>query len=781
MHAYRAVSVVVVMALVAAGLVMVASPARAAPVAAAPHPMATDSIAATNQFGNVRSNFYTGYSSGVVYFTAYDPSDASATVTITDTNATRDHIASPAFTYVASFSGGPYNFSWQNGVDYVIPLNLSYGGNWTISISGSAGGVFNTTFFVHTYYASISTVQPGYLPGHPGTGVFFVSADPNNAPYNLASVKIFAQYYTSGGTWSNLPSSPFTFTPVSQGRFNFTVPLTASTSGAIDFVLYANTSVGGSELAFYSVSVGNLSAPVVSVGTCPSGCHTTAFTDGATVYVTVSVIILGPDTPAAGIDLKTSFASGALPASPPGVPSNVTSNATGGASFVFVASSAVFSTKQTDELTVTASDPLNPSLSSISTHVFFTVSTAASVTPQVQVQFDSLQYYGGDTATVTWTLGGLSSSATAGWVVNQWEIIDETGGGILGWGPINSTQSQGQFTMMVPVNYGGTMGAYVTAYNASASIEGFASTHVTAPTILLNPSEPYYLPGDTVTVQVATQGSIFGSTTLYQSVVESSGYQIASGVLSGSQIQFSIPKTGAPSYVTVSVAAQSASLGVVSAATITVDQGSGYVLYAGVSTKSNYADGSFQPGQTIDISYNLMTVGNAILPKTFNIIVYPGYAGFLGSSYGTIAMQATSPSGTVSYTIPSSLPTGAQTFTVVVTSGICGFSCGAVTQFSALVESSPSALGYELGAGSGVTVGWVVLLVLIVLVLLAAFVWARRAGGRSGGRTSGVKPYTSSSPPSGSSSDSAAWKESPPPSSGGGSSPPPMPGSPPSS
>lgn len=781
MHALRALSVVVALALIAVGFAVLAAPARATPVVAAPHPLATDSVSATNALGFPRSDFFTGYSGGVVYFTAHDPSDTSATITITDTNSTRDHVANPAFSYVASFASSTYNYSWLNGVSYLIPLNLTYGGNWTISISGTLGGVSNTTFFVHTYEASMTTTMPAYLPGHPGTGLFHITGDANGAPYSWASVKIFAQFFTSGGIWNNLPSSPFSFPAGPQGIFNFTVPLTASTSGEVAFVLYANTSVGGSELTFDTAVVGNLSAPIVTVGTCPEGCHTTAFTDGATVYVNINSEIIGAFTtdPAAGIDLKTSFQSGVLPATPPGVPGNLTSNATGGAAFVFLASSSVFSTKQTDELTITASDPLNPSLSSISTHVFFTVNSAAMVTPQVQVQFDSLQYYGGDTATVSWQLGGLNSSATAGWTVDQWDIVDQVGGALLGWGTINSTQSQGQFALTIPVNYGGYITAYVTAYNASANTLGFANSHVTAPTILLNPSEPYYLPGDTVTVQVSTEGSIFSSTTLYQSVVESSGYQLSSGVLSGSQIQFTLPKTGAPSWVTVSVAAQSATLGIVSSATMTVSLGSGYILYAGLSTKSNYADGSYQPGQTVDISYNLVAVGTAILPKTFFISVYPGSTSFFGTSYGSIAQQATSPSGTVSYTIPSNLPAGALAFTVVVSSAICGFSCGAVTQFSALVEPNPSALGYELGAGSGVTVGWVILLVLIVIVLLVAYVWARRAGGRSGGKTSGVKPYSGTSSSS-SSGDSATWKEQPSPS-GGGSSPPPMPGSPPSS
>lgn len=791
MHSPGALAVAVTMVLLASGLALFAAPPAAATTQPlTPHPSATVSISPTNQFGSHVYSFNVGYANGVVYFSAYDPSDTQATITITDTNATRDNVSNPAFSYVASFSGSSYNDSWTYGVSYLLPLNLTYGGNWTISIAGATGGMANTTFYVHTYRTGISTTHDAYLPGHAGTAVFSVSRDANSAPYTWSTVHVFSQYFTASGTWNPLPGTPKTFSAAAEGSFNFTVPLTASITGQIVFTIFANTSNGNSEANGWAVDVGNMSAPQVSVGSCPSGCPTMSFRNGSTVYVSVVEMIEGfsSSAPAAGIHLTLSFSSGSLPVTPPGIPGNLSTNATGQASFVFLASTSIFSTTQTDEITVTASDPQNPSLPTASTHVLFVVSNLATVAPELQVTFASLQYYSGDNATINWQLGGVNATAGAGWTVNQWSVIDNVGNSLLAWGMINSTNAKGSVSFAIPANYGGSLDAYVTAYNASATITGFTSSaaQVTAPTILLNPSESYYLPGDTVTVSVTTEGSVFAATTLYESVVESSGYQLSAGVLTGNQIQVPIPTTGAPSSITVSVAAQSSSLGIVSTNSIVLDQGSGYVLYTGISTPSNYADGSYQPGQTIHISYSLNVVGTATLPKTFEIYVYPGSAAYFGSGYGTLSMQATSPSGSVAYTIPSSVPAGAQEFTVVVTSGICGLSCGAASQFSAFVEPNPPALDYELGAGSGVTVGWVVLLVLILLVFLAAAVWMRRAGGRSGGKSgTAVKPFEhpssgASGKPSGdSASGSSAWKEETPASSDTESGSPPMPGSPP--
>ncbi len=786
MRAHSVLPVAMVLIVVASGFVLIAAPAHAQPAvahAAAPHPLATDSIQATNRYGNPRSDFAIGYSNGVVYFSAYDPSDSQATITLTDTNATRDHLATPVFSYTASFASSSYNWSWTYNYGFLLPLNLTYGGNWTLTISGATAGVYNTTIFVHTYSVWIDTTEFGYLPGHVGSGLFGVERTVNAAPYSNAAVKIFGEYYSATtGNWEALTTiTPSSFTSASRGAFNFTVPLTADTSfGGLDFVIYANATPGLSESDSVGASVGNLSQPVIEIGTCPGGCHTNAFSDGATVYVQVFEYIQSyfSSNPAAGVTLTTTFASGTVPVTVPGVPQSITTNDSGEGAFVFIASSSVFSTQQIDELSITASDPTNAALPTAISHVFFTVEAVAPVTPQIEVQFQSLQYYGGDTATVSWQLGGTNSSVTQGWTVDQWFIYDISGSGrTLGWGTINSTQNQGQFTFAIPTNYGGTLEAWVSAYNATDWIENWADTSVTAPTILLNPSESYYLPGDTVTVQVTTEGSVFSGTTLYQSVVESSGYQIAAGVLSGTQIQFTVPKTGAPSYITVSVAAQSSTLGVVATSSIEVSLGSGYVLYAGIATESSYSDGSFQPGQTISVSYNLVTVGTATLPKTFNIYVYPGSTNYFGSGYGAIYTAANSPSGSVSYTIPSSMPAGAQTFTVVVTSGVCGYSCGAVTQFSAVVEPNPSVMGYELGAGSGVTVAWVILLVLVLLVAIVAYMGLRRAG-RGGSKPSAVKPFagSSGSPPPSSSGSTEAWKEG-----GSSSSPPPMPQPPKSS
>ncbi|MCI4336436.1 MAG: hypothetical protein L3K17_04470, partial [Thermoplasmata archaeon] len=438
----------------------------------------------------------------------------------------------------------------------------------------------------------------------------------------------------------------------------------------------------------------------------------------------------------------------------------------------------------TNEITATVTDPQDPGLGSFVSHIFFAVSLISSTAPYLTLTLNSVQYYGGDPVTATWEMGGLNANATQGWAVGHWYAYEENGADtMIAWGFLNSTAVTGTFGFTAPVTFGGTIYIYLGAFNSSDTTSTAIDAVVTAPTILLNPSEAYYLPGDSVTVQVTTEGAVFSSTTLYATVTADSGYQLVSGVLSGNQIQFTVPKVAAPSYIEISVAAQSTTLGIVAAARNEISEGSGFQLQVGVNTKSNYADGSFQPGQTIQLSYNLISVGQTTsLPRNLNVYIYPGSTYYFGSSYGAIIMETNAPSGTFSYTIPSGTPAGDQSFTVYVESVICGEGCqGAENSFGIFVEPSPSVLSMDVGgAGSGLTVGWLVLLVVVIVVAIVLLLVIRRRGGsRSSPPAAPVQPYsatpaTDTSTGSSSSSSPPSWQGSGG-SGGSASSPPPMP------
>lgn len=127
-------------------------------------------------------------------------------------------------------------------------------------------------------------------------------------------------------------------------------------------------------------------------------------------------------------------------------------------------------------------------------------------------------------------------------------------------------------------------------------------------------------------------------------------------------------------------------------------------------------------------------------------------------------VQTTSTSGDVSYTIPSGTPAGSQLFEVYVTGAACIRACYGLVLFAVNVQPNPSALQYNLGAGSGLTVGWLVLFLLLIIVAIVLVMMIRKRD-----RPKMMKPYTTASsggptpPPAasgGTSSPPSTWQES---------------------
>jgi hypothetical protein len=302
---------------------------------------------------------------------------------------------------------------------------------------------------------------------------------------------------------------------------------------------------------------------------------------------------------------------------------------------------------------------------------------------------------------------------------------------------------------VAPLGFTGRVYFVIDYSNATYTDDGGNSVPVSPPQILLTSNEVYYLPGDSVTVTVTTLGSILSSATLQALVIDSSGDHLISGALTGSTMTVTIPMKAAPDWVEFTVFAVDSTGAIVTNASLYVDEANGYDLSVGVTTKSNYADDSYQPGQTITFSYQILARGTYSMPKAWTIWVWPEDA-YDNTGLGAIEFQTTSTSGTISYTIPSSSANGIQSFEIEAEPSSGGYAT--YNLISVNVESSPSGLGLELGAGSGLTVGWLILLIVIIVIAIVLFLAIR-----SHGRPKMMKPE-SGSPPSGS-APPQAWQE----------------------
>jgi hypothetical protein len=738
----RALAVVAALVLLGvAGPALASQPSHAGAVppavavTPAVRPAATDYVYPTDSGGYTSSNFYVSLSSGAIYFTAYDPSDSSARVTITDQNATRDNVNVPAASWNASFAAGPYNYSYLWNEFYLLPLGLSQGGTWNITISGANAGVFSTSFTVHVYRVQLSSDEGAYLPGHTATVTWSIYATVNGAPFaRLASLTAVGYYFARNGSQVALFGGAAKALPVGAiGNLTVSIPTNAPTYSAVQITVYANqTGAGGtsSEQGFLSLAVGSLRPVTLGLGTCPSGCATSTFAANGLVFVTASAWVsngYGGLWPAVGLTLHfTLSANGVNVTTVPGAPplTQIT-NASGGVAFVFLTDPTVFSTTHPNRVSVNVSDPIYVN-TSVRGFAAFTVLPPSQSPALLALVLSQVQYYSGDTLSASWTLGGASPAAVQGWQADSWYVYDLLSGGLRATGLINTTASSGSFQWAIPAPYQGSVDVDVMAHNATASIYALVSTTVAAPALLLSPSEVYYQPGDTVTVSVGTQGSIFNGATLFATAVAPTGTIYWSGTVTGGSFSLTLPSAAPPSDLHVSVAAQSAAAGLISTASLYLYAASGYTLVAGVDTPSNYIDGSYQPGQTITLHYTLTALGSYALAQAYHVTVYPAV---LGNNLNTQAFDTHAASGTVSYTLPSSLPSGTVLFEIVVQLlGCTQYPCSASTLFSVPVEAHPPVLGYQIGAGSGVTVGWLILLALIVVVAL--FVWRGVRGRR---------------------------------------------------
>ncbi len=702
------------------------------PAATAGPAAPTLAITTTDSSGGLMTQFESGLASGRVYFEVTDSSaDKNVTVQINDRNASRDGITDPAASWTVPIQGGE-NLSWEWGIFYQIPVNLVDSGTWNITVHGTSGGFAFWNFTVRTYGIEVGAIERDALPAQNMSYFWSASATANAAPFTaLSSAILTATYTTSSSTTAVLPNTPATLdASAGFGWFNFSVPTNAL--GLLSLTIWGNQTTGGkfSDASTASGDIGTLGLPAVTLSSCPNaGCVTSDFTSGAPVYVGVTEGLEGISGPAVGVSATFKFESGATFVNPPGnPPSSVVTDASGNAAITFLASASVFSSRTLNTVSVTVSDPADPGLTTRTTNATFTISNGTTY-PRVTVAFSSSEYFSGGTGSGAWTLGGGNSSVVAGWSIDYWEVVGDTGSGFLLVHTVAGTSaSSGSFTFTVPTNYLGEIVGVVVASNATAETEAVAVADATPGEIELAPSELTYAPGDTISIGVATQGAALAGATLWATITNDLGGSVYNAAVSGGSLSISVPSTAPPTSYTVTVIAQTASGGTLASASQTLTLALGVDLKLGITTSSNYLDGSYQPGETVTVSYTFVASPTVPLPPTYTVTLLPAYSNATGSGQEVVVLS--SASGTFSYRIPSGAPNGLLYVTASAQLGGSGCLeyCSAAGYFTAEVNGNPSSLSYNFG-NSGFSLGALVfVIILLALLVIGLIVWRRRGG-----------------------------------------------------
>ncbi len=722
------------------------------------------------------------YLPGYIYFRATDPSDDQAVVQINDYNASRDHLTNPVASWTVNTTSGE-NVSSDYGRYYAIPFGLLYGGTWNITISGAVGGFASENFTVHTFRVNADEAQSVVLPGASVPVYYYVAAAVNDSPYSAPFNLSYDTSWTVAGVVTH--GSIVTVShPTNAGSFPVSIPGNAEVGTAFDLTLWAQTRNGTqvieNESTAVAIDVGELrfdSVRLCAYPEGPFGCDAADFVTNSTVFGSAALELYYPATgetvPAQGISVGISFHNGAAVVTPLGSPpATVVSNASGEIAFSFQATGTAFSTTAgRNAVNLSAVAPVNGTL--VSNRAYDNVTFEIySTTPStyLTLAFNAGQYFGGDTATLTWSVASANVTATGPYSVRVWEEIYLTNDSLAGIGNITSTASSGTFTVPIPLNYTGEIEVLVVATNATNSADAEAVAYVSPPQLSLEASPSTYVPGNTITVSVTTEGSVFSGATLWYRALDDRDTVVASGTVSNDAVSFTVPSSAASTSYEFLVWAQAPGLGMFAQGTVEATELDSYSVFAGIVTPSSYADGSYQPGQTIQVSYHLVALGIAPAASALAVTAY-------FDSVEVRAFTAHASSGTFSFTIPSYTPSGSQALVVdaAPTAPGCLLGCSYSTTVGVNVQASPSALSYELGAGSGFTVGLLVLLIVVLVVGSLVYFALRR---RQPPATMVMSPSGGTgSPPAGSPPE---WKESSPPSSptppasdsSGGSTPP---------
>ncbi|MGC2358815.1 MAG: hypothetical protein WA691_00700 [Thermoplasmata archaeon] len=754
-------------------------------------------------------NHYPG--ANTILFTVIDTAaDHTVNLTLNDPNATRDGLTNPVFTASLAINQTTHESPYSvNHLSYTFPAALVFGGGWNVTTSAPLGGFTEENLTVDTFaLTAVTSPAEGsaVLPGETVSLSWWVVSTANGAPYTqFTSLTLWGSYFNATVRPAFSPAL-FPLTGGAVGSTTFVIPANATANSGFDFAVSAVTNLSGKIAENSTVNSGfNVgyttfhSSDTESTAGCPGYSASTFYEGGSVfVYAVAGAEYSGAFTPVPGLTVGISFWNGESAVTAGGSPpSALTTSNTGAVCFSFVANAPPFTLANNYpfgnavNLTVTDSAATGTGDWKDWSNLTFDL-ISGSATGAVQVSLDANEYAPGATVTASWSLGGSNGTATGGLHVNGWSLLVAYHGTTLETGLLTGTATSGTFTVVLPADFLGEFYVIVSAANSTTTFFGVAVGVAETPTLLVS-GPTYYTPGSSISWGLQFSPTELAGTAGYYSVtgywednlgeVISEGI-VAQGTVGGSNsVGISVPSASPATAYVLDVWAQTAANGVYASNSATASLETGYYVLVGVSTQSNYADGSYQPGQTVQVTWQIVSYSGSPLPSALEVSIT------LGSYLVADTFGSTSTSGSVGITLPSNLPTGGLEIDVQVAGNMLAVGpdceqeaetttgyCYGTTGID--INAHPSVLSMELGAGSGLTVGWLILLIIILVAVVLLLLVIRR--GRAPKNPAWSESPSGMNPPSPAPSTppAAEWKapEAPPPS---GDSPPPLPTPPP--
>ena len=613
------------------------------------------------------------------------------------------------------------------------------------------------------YSIGLHVVTQPVLPGYHDTLWYDVENATTGAPIQtLSTITILGTYYNTAHQLLKMPGTPVSESTNPINTWGFLVPTNASAAGGFLPVLtvWANSSsLKMNQSSSMEVLVGNLDIPAGDATVCDAitGCGSLTVGNPGTVSVTAVVQdVFGGSAPAAGESVKFLFyRADNSSVTVPGIPASLTTNSSGSASVTFTPSSKIFNVSGPNRVEIEITDSVNTSLTVYTNVSWYLYNPVGAL--NFAFYLDSATYYSGQTVTATWQY--VPTNGTIGPInVTNYVVLDTATSNVIADGVIESTAATGTFSFALAGDYVGVFEVFLIVHNSTEEFTASAEASSSAGILLITPSEPYYNPGDTITVWVNEEGPALAGTTVSAFVQSSnSGQTLYNATVTGGSFQFNIPTVAPAPQYEIFAWASTPTNGTIAQTSQEIYENSGYSFVCGLTTVSSYADFSFTPGATVNVGYHITALGTSPLPNLIEIQI-----GSLGGA--TIdTYWVTSPSGSVPFTVPSGTPNGPQSFLMSAS-----FSTGSVLGlFTVIVDATPSPLNYELIGDSGLTVSLLGVIVLAIVVAVA--LWRMRRRGKPtlvmspAGSAPSAGPEGKEPGPSGESTGGGADAPSPPP------------------
>jgi ribosomal protein S27E len=626
-------------------------------------------------------------------------------VTIGKMNGTND--GNITLTYNQSLT----DFAWSTVWD--IPANFTTGEypiwvNWSHDNTPIAGLPVNPLWIDIEYFdVSVAMDKAAYLPGETMIVSYLARSVPNNdiIPIALDWEMQYQDAISGLMAWQNatFAASPFNVTLPSHANINWNILVNVTAHAANNHT--ANWNVG--------IELGGLQTDIST--------DKATYAPGEKIIISVEAWVnAGPNPPVADATVNVLMYDnkGALV---PGL--NLTALMTGPTGW----------TKGIITLPLTIEVADNYQLVA-DTSKFSTFADLDSVTIDiadnwdVKVLVDKTVYVSGENINVVtqvWKNGAITTPDN----IEYWLSVSG-----YNYPHVNLTTGITSFVVVAPAlnqNGDGVIHMIATVAGKMRPVEDSNGFTISPLVISLGASEVSFYGGDTVTFTAKVAGSIGGFTFSYQiwndvtSPVQNGTLTLdTSGI---AKFTLAIPETNpSPSY-TARVIADNG-LGVVASPALTINWFSPYLLNIDVLTGPSSTTGSYAPGQTLTISFEITKMSIELADLTVvraEVNVYmgtPSSGFFWGYGQWVAAGEVnsfTGMKGELSVVLPDELPNGAYTIVVTVTG---------MPAATSVVMVNANEAGWQSSVGGMSASDLLMTILMIVVIVMLLFMMMKKGG-----------------------------------------------------